>query len=79
MKLAGFCTTVAPFYLISALGLLAGCGKKNVHLGRATPVPSATPHVYKLGEPRPIVLNVDQPLIVKAATITPAPKPVLRR
>jgi hypothetical protein len=32
------------------------------------PITQVTPHVYKLGEPRPIALNVDKPIVVKAAT-----------
>ena len=75
---------VIPFAAITVLSVLpffAGCDKKErtarieKSVQRAAPTPPPTPHVYKLGEPRPITLNVDKPLIVPVATPTPKPTP----
>jgi hypothetical protein len=76
MKFKHFANAVIKLSAIPMLAFFAGCGKKQQiekHLSRATPTP--TPYVYKLGEPRPITLNVDKPLIVPAATPIPEPPP----
>jgi hypothetical protein len=82
-----FGQTLGQLCLITVLAILAGCGKgKSKGIARVEkPTPSATPaaeqspHTYKLGEPRPIILNADKPIVVKAATITPTPQPSVKR
>jgi hypothetical protein len=74
MKLTAF----AAITILLVLPFFAGCGKKEktaAQLRHASPTPTPTPHVYKLGEPRPITLNVEKPLIVPVATPTPKPTP----
>jgi hypothetical protein len=46
-------------YLIitAAFASLGACKKQSEVKAPLTPAPTQTPHVYKLGEPRPIVLN----------------------
>ncbi len=43
--------------ITAAFASLGACKKQPEVKGPPTPAPTQTPHVYKLGEPKPIVLN----------------------
>jgi hypothetical protein len=79
MKIRRLGAIIGRGCLIAALATLASCNKNRPSARVAKPTlsatPKPTPHLYKLGEPRPIVLNVDKPIIVKSAATTPSPKP----
>jgi hypothetical protein len=79
MKFGRLGAAVGQHCLILGLALSSGCGKSKQVVQqqkpKVTPAAEQTPHIYKLGEPRPIVLNADRPMIVKAALATPSAKP----
>jgi hypothetical protein len=81
MTLTRSAVAVIKLSPISVLVLFASCDKKErtaqseKHEWQAKSAATPTARVYKLGKPRPIVLNVDKPLIVPAVTPTPKPTP----
>ena len=70
-----FDTAIVQSCLICLMAVFVSCGKKLGTTQTEKQASKAIAHVYKLGEPRPIVLNVDKPLIVLAASPTPKPTP----
>jgi hypothetical protein len=75
MKFGRLGVAVGQHCLILGLATFTGCGKSKPVAQQPRPTPEPTPYIYKLGEPRPIVLNADKPMIVKAALATPSAKP----
>ena len=62
---------IALLVVLLPMIAFSGCkktGTGSVTRGKPTAKPTATPYLYKLGEPRPITLNADKPVVVKPAT-----------